>query len=102
MILDEFSHLPIHRNRKWALRNVAKGKCPQCSRPVKRGCYRCQYHLDKAAANQVKRNARLQAEGRTPVTPAQAVKMAEMIGKLGHLLDTPAPQQQPSDGSELI
>jgi len=42
--LDEFTNLPISRQRKWQLRQMAHGGCVQCGQPVVSG-HKCLRHL---------------------------------------------------------
>jgi len=43
-IVDEFSHLPVSRQRKWQLRQMAKGGCRICGQTAISGGY-CLKHL---------------------------------------------------------
>jgi hypothetical protein len=43
-IVDEFTHLPVSRQRKWQLRQMAKGGCRICGNPAISGGY-CLKHL---------------------------------------------------------
>jgi hypothetical protein len=44
-IKDEFTHLPVSRQRKWQLRNMAQGKCRICSQPVVGSSGLCLDHM---------------------------------------------------------
>jgi len=44
-IQDEFSNLPISKQRKWQLRRTAEGKCRQCGQPVVANSVFCLAHL---------------------------------------------------------
>lgn len=50
-INDEFTHLPISRQRKYQLRRQRDGKCTECGEPVVEGS-RCLKHLIKARERQ--------------------------------------------------
>ncbi len=50
-IEDEFTHLPISRQRKYQLRRQRDGRCTQCGEPVVRG-KRCLKHLIQARERQ--------------------------------------------------
>ncbi len=50
-IHDEFTALPISRQRKYQLRRARDGRCTQCGEPVKRGT-RCLKHLVQARERQ--------------------------------------------------
>ena len=51
LILDEFSALPISRQRKYQLRRARDGRCTQCGEPVVAG-KRCLKHLIEARERQ--------------------------------------------------
>lgn len=40
---DEFSKLPVSRQRKYQLRRIKEGKCPECGAPTG-GNYLCEKH----------------------------------------------------------
>ena len=42
MIIDEFTYLPVSKQRKWALRKAKEGKCIICGIKAKRS--RCDTH----------------------------------------------------------
>lgn len=42
--LDEFTHLPISRQRKWQLRQMVQGGCVLCGQPVISG-HKCLRHM---------------------------------------------------------
>jgi len=46
-IIDELTHLPLSRQRRYQIRMVARGRCPICGKPAVSGT-RCPFH---AAAN---------------------------------------------------
>ena len=48
---DEFTHLPISRQRKYQLRRERDGRCTQCGKPVVGG-KRCLKHLIQARERQ--------------------------------------------------
>ena len=52
-ITDEFSLLPISRQRKYQLRQIRDGRCTQCGAPVIEG-KRCLKHLIDARERQRK------------------------------------------------
>ncbi len=43
-IQDEFSHLPVSRQRKWQLRQQARGNCTICGQPAVTN-FRCLKHF---------------------------------------------------------
>jgi hypothetical protein len=53
-IQDEFTHLPISRQRKYQLRMQRDGRCTECGDPVVEGS-RCLKHLIKARERQRKK-----------------------------------------------
>jgi hypothetical protein len=53
-IVDEFTHLPISRQRKYQLRMQRDRRCTECGEPVKQGS-RCLKHLVKARERQRKK-----------------------------------------------
>jgi len=55
-ITDKFSKLKVSRQRKYQLRQIAMGKCPQCSEPG--APYYCKKHMLKARERDRKRNKR--------------------------------------------
>jgi hypothetical protein len=58
LIVDEFTHLPISRQRKYQLRMQRDRRCTECGAPAKEGS-RCLDHLIKARERQrVKRGLR--------------------------------------------
>jgi hypothetical protein len=54
IILDEFSHLPISRQRKYQMRRQRDKRCTECGEPATRGS-RCLKHLVKARERQRKK-----------------------------------------------
>jgi hypothetical protein len=52
-IQDEFSKLPISRQRRYQLRQARDGRCTQCGAPVVKGT-RCLKHLVDARERQRK------------------------------------------------
>ncbi len=44
IIIDEFTNLPVSKQRKWALRRAKEGKCIICGIDSS-GKLRCEYHL---------------------------------------------------------
>lgn len=58
MIIDEFTHLPVSRQRKEALRAVKRGLCLQCKRrPIatSRSSQRCEVCLQKISNERIAR-----------------------------------------------
>ena len=53
-IVDEFTHLPISRQRKFQLRMQRDGKCTECGEPAAQGS-RCLKHLVRARERQRKK-----------------------------------------------
>ncbi len=53
-IQDEFTHLPISRQRKYQLRMQRDKRCTECGRPAIQGS-RCLKHLVKARERQRKK-----------------------------------------------
>jgi hypothetical protein len=53
-IVDEFTHLPISRQRKYQLRMQRDRRCTECGEPVSEGS-RCLKHLVKARERQRKK-----------------------------------------------
>jgi hypothetical protein len=53
-IADEFSHLPISRQRKYQLRQARDQRCTECGEPVVYGS-RCLKHLIRARERQRKK-----------------------------------------------
>ena len=53
-IKDEFTHLPISRQRKYQLRMERDGRCTECGEPVTEGL-RCLKHLIRARERKRKR-----------------------------------------------
>ena len=51
LIEDEFSFLPISRQRRYQLRRAREGRCTQCGAPVVKGT-RCLKHLVDARERQ--------------------------------------------------
>jgi len=43
MIFDEFSDLPLSKQRKWQLRKMRAGKCSKCGAPLATAKY-CLHH----------------------------------------------------------
>jgi hypothetical protein len=59
MIQDEFSNLPITRQRKEQLRHVRDGKCQYCSNPLaKESTLNCVTHMIKIRERQRKNRGR--------------------------------------------
>ena len=52
---DEFSHLPISRQRKWQLRQIAAGGCDICGKPVVSG-HKCLRHMVMARETAHRKN----------------------------------------------
>jgi len=52
-IQDEFTHLPISRQRKYQLRMQRDGRCSECGQPAVRGS-RCLKHLEQVRERQRK------------------------------------------------
>lgn len=46
-IIDEFTDLPISRQRKYQLRRVKKGVCISCGRPLFLGGRFCEKHYNR-------------------------------------------------------
>ena len=44
---DQFSDLPISRQRKWQLRQAAAGRCIKCPLPALPGFVHCEKHHKK-------------------------------------------------------
>ncbi len=53
-IQDEFTTLPISRQRKYQLRMQREGRCTECGKPAAQGS-RCLEHLVKARERQRKK-----------------------------------------------
>jgi hypothetical protein len=53
-IMDEFTHLPISRQRKYQLRMRRDKRCSECGEPAAQGS-RCVKHLVKARERQRKK-----------------------------------------------
>jgi hypothetical protein len=53
LIEDEFTHLPLSRQRKYQLRRQREGRCTECGDPAAQGS-RCLRHLVKARERQRK------------------------------------------------
>jgi len=53
-IQDEFTQLPISRQRKYQLRKQREGRCTECGEPAAQGS-RCLKHLVKARERQRKK-----------------------------------------------
>jgi hypothetical protein len=53
-IVDEFTHLPISRQRKYQLRMQRDKRCTECGQPAAQGS-RCVKHLVKARERQRKK-----------------------------------------------
>lgn len=53
-IIDEFTHLPISRQRKYQLRMQRDKRCTECGEPASEGS-RCLKHLIKARERQRKK-----------------------------------------------
>ncbi len=53
-IVDEFTHLPISRQRKYQLRMQRDKRCTECGEPASQGS-RCLKHLVKARERQRKK-----------------------------------------------
>jgi hypothetical protein len=53
-IFDEFSHLPISRQRKYQMRRQRDKRCTECGEPAAQGS-RCLKHLVKARERQRKK-----------------------------------------------
>ena len=53
-IKDEFTHLPISRQRKYQLRMERDGRCSECGEPALEGS-RCLKHLIRARERQRKK-----------------------------------------------
>lgn len=53
-IQDEFTELPISRQRKYQLRMQREGRCTECGEPAAQGS-RCLKHLVKARERQRKK-----------------------------------------------
>jgi hypothetical protein len=53
-IEDEFTHLPVSRQRKYQLRMQRKHRCTECGEPAVQGS-RCLKHLVKARERQRKK-----------------------------------------------
>jgi hypothetical protein len=53
-IKDEFTDLPISRQRKYQLRKQREGRCTECGEPAAQGS-RCLKHLVKARERQRKK-----------------------------------------------
>jgi hypothetical protein len=53
-IIDEFSHLPISRQRKYQLRKKRDKRCTECGEPAAEGS-RCLKHLIRAREHQRKK-----------------------------------------------
>jgi len=53
-IVDEFTHLPISRQRKYQMRRQRDKRCTECGDPAARGS-RCLKHLVKARERQRKK-----------------------------------------------
>jgi hypothetical protein len=53
-IVDEFTHLPISRQRKYQLRRQRDKRCTECGEPAIEGS-RCLKHLIKARERQRKK-----------------------------------------------
>jgi hypothetical protein len=53
-IQDEFTSLPISRQRKYQLRKQREGRCTECGEPAAQGS-RCLKHLVKARERQRKK-----------------------------------------------
>jgi hypothetical protein len=54
LIRDEFTHLPISRQRKYQLRMEREGRCTECGRPAAEGA-RCLKHLVRARERERKK-----------------------------------------------
>ena len=53
-IIDEFTHLPISRQRKYQMRRQRDKRCTECGEPAAKGS-RCLKHLVKARERQRKK-----------------------------------------------
>jgi hypothetical protein len=53
-IRDEFTHLPISRQRKYQLRMEREGRCTECGQPAAEGA-RCLKHLVRARERERKK-----------------------------------------------
>ena len=53
-IVDEFTHLPISRQRKYQMRRQRDKRCTECGDPASQGS-RCLKHLVKARERQRKK-----------------------------------------------
>jgi hypothetical protein len=53
-IVDEFTHLPLSRQRKYQLRMQRDKRCTECGQPAAQGS-RCLKHLVKARERQRKK-----------------------------------------------
>jgi hypothetical protein len=54
LIVDEFTHLPISRQRKYQMRRQRDKRCTECGDPAAQGS-RCLKHLVKARERQRKK-----------------------------------------------
>jgi len=54
IIVDEFTHLPISRQRKYQMRRQRDKRCTECGDPAAQGS-RCLKHLVKARERQRKK-----------------------------------------------
>ena len=55
-ILDEFTKLPVSRQRKYQLRMRRDNRCTECGEAAAKGASRCAEHLIRARERQRKRN----------------------------------------------
>jgi hypothetical protein len=85
-VQDEFTHLPISRQRKYQLRQIRDGKCVECGAPVVYGT-RCLKHLTKAREQQrrihgLKRRYKNSFSYMLKKYPERVAKFAEAIKKM--------------------
>ena len=67
-IMDEFSDLPISKQRRWQLRQEKAGKCITCGKPAAR-YQRCESHAD-ALVLRTREHQRIRLGGERLNSPA--------------------------------
>jgi hypothetical protein len=90
-IVDEFTHMPISRQRKYQLRNQRDGRCSECGEPAPNAS-RCLKHLTQAREEQrTKRSTRVRytralsyrleqaAKGYSPAMPAATLPTVQLL-----------------------